>query len=397
MAGTRLTKEIISQVKALKEKDLTNYAIAKELGIGATSVSDIMHGNVVAYEDRQPKIVVEKPKKVEEFNPSNPFVRNDSINWIRKHRKGFTVEQLAKRLKCDEKGAVDVIRHLSQHDGYNLLRRGSAWELCNELAPLEKLDLGKVLGEKWKFGIVSDTHLGSVCERLDVLEAAYDCFAKEGITTVFHAGNIIDGEFRFNKYELQPNCVGVHNQALYVADKYPQRKGITTHFITGDCHEGWYQGREGMNIGWYIQHVCEDNGRNDMIHIGHIERDVVVERPYGKCRIRIMHPGGGCAYALSYPSQKMVESFQGGDKPHMLIMGHYHKFDQTYPREVWSILAGCMQDQTSFMRKKRLGAHVGYIIAELGIRIDGTAGSTGVTFHPFYDRAYHRKLEEYEV
>ena len=82
-----------------------------------------------------------------------------------------------------------------------------------------------------------------------------------------------------------------------------------------------------------------------MIHLGHIERDIIFKQPMGETKVRIMHPGGGCAYALSYPGQKMVESFQGGEKPHMLILGHYHKFNVNYAREITTIMAGCFHSE----------------------------------------------------
>jgi hypothetical protein len=184
---------------------------------------------------------------------------------------------------------------------------------------------------------------------------------------------------------------------IYFADHYPQRSGITTHFVTGTCHEGWYQDREGLKIGWYIQKVCEDRGRKDVVHIGHVAQDVMLQQKLDQTRIRIMHPGGGTPYALSYPSQKMVESFQGGDKPHVLIMGHYHKFDYNYQREVLCIMPGCTQDQSDFMRKNKLAAHVGFCKVTLGLRVDGTIGRSAVEFFPFYDRRYHQKLNEYEL
>ena len=123
------------------------------------------------------------------------------------------------------------------------------------------------------------------------------------------------------------------------------------------------------------------------------ETDVEITSQHGAAVIRMMHPGGGSAYALSYPSQKMVESFQGGEKPQALFAGHYHKYDVCYPREVFTLQAGCLEDQTPFMRKKKLCAHVGFIIVTMGVRLDGTLGFVGHEWHPFYDAKYHRKLQ----
>jgi len=342
------------------------------------------------------KIVTIQPVKSEiSARPDNPIVRSDAIRFVRKHKRGFTVDQLANKLNMTCKNALAVIQQLSHHDGYNLIHRNNTWSLEVDVAPIAPLKLKTLLGKKYSFGVISDNHLCNKAQRLDVLEAAYDMYKKRGIKNVFNAGNIIDGEFKFNKYELL--AYGVHDQCMYVADHYPQRSGITTHFITGDCHEGWYQSREGLKIGWYIQKMCEENGRKDMKFIGHIEQDIILKRQLDETRIRIMHPGGGTPYALSYPSQKMVESFQGGDKPNILIMGHFHKFNHNFSREVVCVMPGCTEDQTAFMRKKKLAAHVGFCIMTLHARIDGTIGSCSVEFFPFYDRGYHNKLNSYEL
>src|ERR1035441_8544217 len=61
-----------------------------------------------------------------------------------------------------------------------------------------------------RFGVTSDNHLGSKHERLDVLNALYDLYAAEGITEVYNAGNWIEGEARFNKYDI--NVYGMDRQ-----------------------------------------------------------------------------------------------------------------------------------------------------------------------------------------
>lgn len=381
-----MNKIISEAIRAKIRKDRHDGISLRKIGIKYS-----IHASTVA--NICNNIVVEKVS-VKEFNPSNPMVRSDALKFIQKKKKGFTTDQLAKVLESTIENTKKVIQYLSHHDCYNILQIGKdSWELVSELPEEKPLELTRLLGKEYSFGLVSDTHLCNKYERLDVLEAAYDEFSRRKIKDVFHAGNIIDGESKFNKYEIKKH--GVHDQSQYVADKYPQRSGITTYFITGECHEGWWQKDSGIRIGYYIQKVCEDNGRNDIIHIGDVERDIVLKQKMGNTRIRIMHPGGGSAYALSYAGQKMVESFQGGEKPHVLILGHYHKFDMNYAREVTTILAGCCEDQTTFMRKKKLAAHVGFIVVTIGCRIDGTVGRCSMTWYPFYDRAYHQKLNSY--
>jgi predicted phosphodiesterase/biotin operon repressor len=331
--------------------------------------------------------------KKKDFDPANSLIRADVLGMIsRKRRKGVHITELAKKTGLTERNVKKVISHLKHHGCYNIIHKGDGvYELAKAIPPIEHLSIKKLRGEEIKFGIVSDTHLCNKFARKDVLEAAYDEFKAQGVKEVFHAGNIIDGECRFNRYEIVAH--GAHDQTAYLADHYPQRAGITTYFITGDCHEGWFTRDTGIRIGWYMEKWCEEMGRKDMKHIGHLEQDVLFERPHGQLRMRIMHPGGGTPYATSYPSQKMVESFQGGDKPQVLILGHYHKFDWTYPREVATIMAGSTCDQTSFMRKQKISSHVGFSVCSMGIREDGSLGRFAVAWHPFYDAAYHRKLD----
>ena len=240
------------------------------------------------------------------------------------------------------------------------------------------------------FGVTSDNHLCSKYARLDVLNAAYDHFERRGITHVFNAGNWVDSEARFNKTELL-TAPGMDNQLDYLIDKFPVRNGITTHFIAGDDHEGWYAQREGIEIGRYLESRATAAGRSDLHYLGYAECDVALKCGSGAAVARVVHPGGGSAYAVSYTDQKRVESYQGGEKPQLEIVGHYHKFNYGFPREVHTVQAGCTCDQSLFMRKKRLQAHVGFV--ELRIKQDSAGVITrfGVEWFPFFDRGYYEK------
>ena len=167
---------------------------------------------------------------------------------------------------------------------------------------------------------MSDTHLCCKEERLDALHAQYDLFVQEGISTVFHAGNIVDGYVaRINGDSVFETTID--GQAQYVVDNYPQRDGITTNFITGDDHESWFA--PGFNFGAYLDMLAKSQGRTDLNYIGHVEADAEIRCGKFSQIIKIQHPGGGSAYARSYKGQKMVESFSGGEKPAILIQGHF--------------------------------------------------------------------------
>lgn len=249
-------------------------------------------------------------------------------------------------------------------------------------------------GEWHKAGLVSDTHLCSRYARLDVLESLYDIFKREGVKRVFHAGNIVDGEFRHNVHDLLVPS-GFEAQAEYLALNYPKREGIETSFICGDDHEGWWVQREGIDVGKHLQATAEGHGRSDLKYLAYVEADIFLKARKGQAWMRIMHPGGGSAYATSYTEQKIVESFQGGEKPHILILGHYHKFNQGYAREVHTVQAGCVQDQTPFLRKLKIQVHVGGSIIRWHQAVTGEINRFAVEWFPYYDRGFYEKREKY--
>ena len=237
-------------------------------------------------------------------------------------------------------------------------------------------------------GGVADTHLGSKYERLDVLNSLYDRFADAGVTHVYHGGNWIDGEKSFNKTDIHTHGLG--NQVDYFIEKYPHRKGIKTYIISGDDHEGWYVQREAINIGAYMQMQAEKAGRDDLIDAGYMERDFQLEQKKGSATLRLIHAGGGSAYAISYTSQKYAESLQGGDKPQIVLVGHYHKFEYGYPREVHMVQLGCCQDQTPFMRKRKLQAMVGGCIIRIKQADNGIIIAFDVEWMPYYDKKFYQ-------
>lgn len=275
-----------------------------------------------------------------------------------------------------------------------------------------------------KFGVLGDNQLGNKKQRLDVANTAYDHFESEGIEVVYHTGNMIDGFSRFNQHELLGEAgIGIESQSAYARKYYPRRKGVTTYFITGECHEGWWAKANGINVGRTMESrfllpldcseigfdgepVCKDaelgrcptHGRDDLVYVGHLEADLALHAPHLKRGVkrpmaRLIHPGGGTAYALSYKGQKLAESLQGGEKPQLQFIGHYHKFDYNYHREIHNILSGCLCDQTVFMRKHALPAHVGYIIMELFIGKDGVIERCRLEWNPFFDQAFYKRYE----
>lgn len=215
----------------------------------------------------------------------------------------------------------------------------------------------------FKFGLIGDTHFGNKSCNKQALHNFYNICAKKGITEVYHCGDLVDGLHVHRGQEYELYALGLEQQLKDVVNDYPYHKNITTYFILGN-HDLWFKQNCGADIGSAIAHE-----RDDMVYLGEGEADIKLTK--GGTKLRIMHPGGGSSYALSYKPQKIIESFSGGTKPNIVGIGHYHKSLQMFYRNVIGFLCGCYEEQTPFMRSKNLSAHVG------GWGISGKSGKKG--------------------
>lgn len=313
------------------------------------------------------------------------------LDIIKRRKSVPTVEDLANL--CDTSPAnVRQALKLLHDGGHNVIVAASGIELGRDIPKADpfRIDISKTRGKVFRFGVTADNHLASRYARLDVLNCLYDVWEAEGVTTVYQCGNMIEGDASFNKHEVY--CHGLERQGQYFVENWPQRKGVSTHFITGDDHEGWYTQREGVDVGRYLEGQAKIAGRNDLQFLGHMEHDIEFEGKFQTSILRLIHAGGGSAYAHSYRTQKIVESYQGGEKPNVLLVGHYHKVNYGYAREVHTLQVGCTCDQTSFMRKKSIEAHVGACTVEMTVSEDGVVTRFKQEWMPFYDRGFYDKV-----
>lgn len=207
------------------------------------------------------------------------------------------------------------------------------------------------------FDLIGDTQIGSLYQRLDALTKFYAYCRNEGIQTVLHTGDVLDGwkVYKGQEFELHPHGRSWSEQIKMFENGVPRYSEIETIFVTGN-HDASFKNAIGMVPGDEIQKV-----RPDWKFIGTDSASVVLMAPDGqKLRVQLIHPGGGTAYAVSYRAQKIVESLPGGQKPDIIGIGHFHKaeFMPSY-RNVAVFQTGCFQDQTPFMVRHSLAAHVG--------------------------------------
>ena len=226
-----------------------------------------------------------------------------------------------------------------------------------------------------RFAIIGDTQFGSKYAQISHLHAFYDICEKEGITTVYHTGDVTDGLKMRVGHEYELYEVSADEMRDDVVKNYPRRDGITTYFITGN-HDASIYKQVGFDIGQAIASL-----RPDMKYLG---RDCAVVDLTPNCKLELRHPWDGTAYALSYKMQKMIEAMESDSKPNILAVGHYHKVEYLFYRNVHALQTGCFQGQTPFTRGKGISIHMGGWLVTVRVDKDGTIRSFAPELVPFY-------------
>ena len=113
-----------------------------------------------------------------------------------------------------------------------------------------------------RFAIMGDTQIGSKYAQLTYLHNFYDICEKEGITAVYHTGDITDGLKMRVGHEYELYEISADEMRDDVVKNYPKRKGITTYFITGNHDASLYK-HVGFDIGRAIANL-----RPDMKYLG---------------------------------------------------------------------------------------------------------------------------------
>lgn len=200
------------------------------------------------------------------------------------------------------------------------------------------------------FGLMGDTQINSKYTQLTYLHQFYDECANRGVKDVYHTGDIDDGEQMRAGHQYECYTQGADDHVEEIVKNYPKIDGITTHFITGN-HDASIYKRCGTDIG-----VAIASKRPDMEYLG---RDCARVELTPHCILELRHPWDGTAYALSYKPQKMIDGFEADSKPNILAIGHYHKIEYLFYRNIHCFQTGCFQMQTPFTRGKGISVHLG--------------------------------------
>lgn len=229
-------------------------------------------------------------------------------------------------------------------------------------------------GERVRIGHLTDTHIGSLFSEPNRLMQAFDEFRKEKVDFITHSGDVTEGMSHRAGHIYELKHLGYAAQKAEAVRLFGQWTDTDIYAIDGN-HDRWFLKSNGAKI------VEDISATLDNFHfIGHDEGDISLK---GKVVLKLWHGEDGNSYALSYRIQKILESLTGGEKPHILVAGHTHKYVKMFERNVYAFSVGTMQRQTPWMRGKRIAAHVGFSIGDYWVNKDGLA-KMRETWYPFY-------------
>ena len=230
------------------------------------------------------------------------------------------------------------------------------------------------------FGLIGDTHINSNYTQLTYLKEFYEICSRKGITNIYHTGDIDEGEQMRVGHQYECYTQGGDVHVSEIVANYPRVDGIETHFITGN-HDASIYKRCGIDIG---RNISEK--RDDMKYLG---RDCARIEITPNCILELRHPWDGTAYALSYKPQKMIEGMEADSKPNILAIGHYHKIEYLFYRNVHCFQTGCFQTQTPFTRGRGISVHLGGWIITVEVDKKGHVQRIIPEMIPFYKGIDH--------
>lgn len=242
------------------------------------------------------------------------------------------------------------------------------------LPGIENIPIINFEGNRIRIGAITDTHIGHMKFSEDRLFQAFEQFKKEKVDFITHSGDVTEGMSHRPGHIYELDHLGYEQQKEYAVKLFSQWTDTDIYAIDGN-HDRWFIKSNGAYI---VKDI--DRALSNFHFIGHDEGDISLD---GRATLKLWHGEDGNSYALSYRVQKIIESFTGGEKPSVMLCGHTHKYVKIFERNVHAISVGCIEAQTSWMRGKKLAAHVGFSIFDVYI---GELGVTKITetWYPFY-------------
>jgi len=296
----------------------------------------------------------------------------DKLFEFLKRAKVASADTMAAKLNLTKHEIYEGLETLESRD-VQVEKTRTGWMISE--SPKELTYNYKPTPGEW-IGFVSDSHLGSHQQQLTHLNSTYDWFVSNAVKTVYHLGDVFDGNGMYRGQHWEQFAQGFDDQLQYGVKYYPKRPGIVTKIIAGNHDQSFYK----INQSDIVKEFCHRRP-DDTEYLG---RDAATVN-FGKLKFYLVHPKGGMSYAKSYRPQKFIEGLATEYKPNVILFGHWHGYVNFPARNVEALMVPCFQSQTSFLKTLGLEPLIGAVMIKFDeVDLSGTVKDWGLRRRTYF-------------
>jgi predicted phosphodiesterase len=375
-ASDYLSKELTAQARVAHARKAGNMAhaayreppVLPATGAGVTAGTARPRQRVVLPED-----TLESEPKAPDFSALLAVVRK---------AKAPTIEQIADALDCSPKVVRETVQaalvigyDLVEQDGRVLLRDRTKEAPCNDAGPVA-VRVAPDQDGYFRFAAISDTHFGNAKCAIKELQDFLDFAYQEGYHTVLHAGDVFDGVLNHFGFVYCLDDVGFDKQCETALGTLKQYDGVNYYWCDGNHDLSAFKSL-GLTAGRMLENAGKARGRTDLHYLDSTQGRLLFGEGDQAVKVELAHPRVKPAYAKSYPVQKWIEAMPGGQKPHLLFLGHLHVASQNDIRNVVAIQPGCFCWQTPYEQERGLHPSIGGFL----VKVRRNGGTIDVVTH----------------
>ena len=201
-------------------------------------------------------------------------------------------------------------------------------------------------------GIWADPHFGHVAQQPTIMRQLYSQFRAVRVDAVMCAGDLLEGTYPNRpEHEMEIFAHGLDAQMAVAKDAMNGLDFAPTYLI-GSNHPFTFMKHGGVNAS-----KRAESDIPGVKYVGDIVGDVWLRK---WLRVRMWHPDGGGTPDDPFKTvRKYIKSLPVDNRPHVIIVGHYHKLGYECIDGIHCFMAGCCVGGTHFATANNLRYELG--------------------------------------